>query len=170
MFNLSRSQKGAAAEAEVAASAIKLGFVVLRPMCEGGRYDLAIDIGAEILRVQCKWASLHGDVLNARCMTSRHTPRGYRRSTYSGGEVDAIGIYAQATDGCYLIPIAEVAGLTMISLRIGPPLNNQSRRVRWAHAYEMSGSLEHNWQVTWPAIRISDTSTAEAVGYGHPGL
>ncbi len=148
MRELSRSQKGAVAEAEVAASAIKLGLVVLRPVCEGGRYDLAIDTGGEILRVQCKWASQHGDVLNARCMTSRHTPHGYRRSTYSGGEIDAIGIYAQATDDCYLIPIAEVAGLTMISLRIGPSLNNQSRRVRWAHAYEMQGSLERNWRLT----------------------
>jgi hypothetical protein len=35
------SQKGAAAEAKIAAAAIRLRLQVLRPVGEGGRYDLA---------------------------------------------------------------------------------------------------------------------------------
>jgi hypothetical protein len=90
MLDLSATRKGAAAEAETAAAAIRLGLVVLRPLCEGGRYDLVIDAGERLLRVQCKRASRQGNVLSARRITSRHTPRWYLRSTYSADEIDAI--------------------------------------------------------------------------------
>jgi len=63
MIELTPSQKGAAAEAEIAAAALRMRLQVLRPIGEGGRYDLAIDIGEKLLRVQCKWASRAGDVL-----------------------------------------------------------------------------------------------------------
>jgi hypothetical protein len=54
VIELTRSQKGAAAEAEIAAAAIRLRLQVLRPLGEGWRYDLVIDIGDKLLRVQCK--------------------------------------------------------------------------------------------------------------------
>jgi PD-(D/E)XK endonuclease len=147
MPDLSPSQKGAAAEAEVAAAAIRADLVILRPLCDGGRYDLVIDVGKELLRVQCKWASQQRNVIVAHCMTSRHTPRGYLRTTYSAEEMDAIAIYAPDTDKCYLVPIREVEGLTMISLRVGPTGNNQAMHVRWARDYELGTSLARNWEV-----------------------
>src|SRR5438309_6567876 len=109
---LTPSQRGAVAEAEaeIAAAASRAGLLVLRPLSEGGRYDLAIDVGDRLLRVQCKWASRRGNVLTIPCQTSRHTPSGYVRSTYSSREVDAIGAYAPDTGRCYLIPIWEVDG------------------------------------------------------------
>lgn len=145
MLDLSTSQKGAAAEAEITAAALHLGLVVLSPLCEGGRYDLVIDTGARLLRVQCKWASRRGDVLTARCVTSRHTPGGYVRSTYSAHEVDAVAVYAPDTDGCYLIPIGEAEGRSTISLRLSPTHNNQASRVRWARDYEFGASLARSW-------------------------
>jgi PD-(D/E)XK endonuclease len=54
--DLTPSQKGAVAEAAITAMVIQLGLVVLRPLCEGRRYDLAIDLEPELLRVQCKMA------------------------------------------------------------------------------------------------------------------
>jgi len=147
MKELTPSQKGAAAEAELAAALIRLNFFVLRPVGEGGRYDLAIDTGAGILRVQCKWASRRGDVLTARCNTSRHTPRGYLRSKYTAEEIDAIAAYSPDTDRCYLIPVEETEGHVTLSLRLTPTRNNQAERVRWAHDYELAGSLERHWAV-----------------------
>src|SRR5271170_2528063 len=145
MMGLSSSHKGAAAEAEITVAAIRLGLVVLRPLCEGGRYDLVVDTGDRLLRVQCKWASLRGSVLTARCITSRHTPRGYLRSTYSAQEIDAIAVYAPDTDTCYLVPIAEAEGHATLSLRIAPTGNNQALGVRWAQDYELEASLRRNW-------------------------
>jgi hypothetical protein len=147
MLNLSSSRKGAVAEAEIAAAAIRLDLVVLRPLCEGGRYDLVIDTGLRMLRVQCKWASRRGNVLIARCVTSRHTPSGYRRSTYSADEVDAIATYEPDTDSCYLVPIREIEGRKGVSLRLEPTHNNQCLGVRWARDYELGASLRRNWGV-----------------------
>jgi len=138
---LTTSQKGAAAEAEVTAAAMRLGLVVLRPLGDGGRYDLAIDIGTRLLRVQCKWASRRGAVVSVRTITSRHTPRGYLRSTYSAEEIDAIAAFAADTERCYLIPIDDVAGQAAVSLRLGPTRNNQALGVRWASDYELAESL-----------------------------
>ena len=145
MIELTPSQKGAAAEAEIAAAAIRLRLQVLRPVGEGGRYDLAIDIGERLLRVQCKWASRTGDVLNARCVTNRHTPNGYRTTTYTAAQIDAIAAYAPDTDRCYLIPVDEVEGRTALSLRVAPTRNNQAQLVRWAKDYEFEDVIEQYW-------------------------
>jgi hypothetical protein len=144
MLDLSSSRNGAVAEAEIAAAAIRLDLVVLRPLCEGGRYDLVIDIGLRMLRVQCKWASRRDDVLTVRCVTSRRTPAGYRRSIYSADEIDAIAVYAADTDSCYLL---RIEGRKDVSLRLGPTRNNQCTGVRWARDYEFGASLRRHWGV-----------------------
>jgi hypothetical protein len=145
---LSSNNKGAAAEAEIAAALIRLGLVVLRPLSEGGRYDLVIDVGERMLRIQCKWASRHGAKLTARCGTCRHTPAGYRRSTYSAEEIDAIAAYSPDTDRCYLLPILDVEGRATVTLRLSATANNQVEGVRWAQHYELAASLAKNWNVS----------------------
>ncbi len=147
MLELGRSQKGAIAETEIAAAATRLQLQVLRPVAEGGRYDIVIDLGARLLRVQCKWASRIGDILNIRCATSRHTPRGYVTTTYSADEVDAIAAYSSDTDKCYLIPIGRVEGMAAVSLRLARTRNNQAANVRWARDYEFETSLRQHWRV-----------------------
>jgi hypothetical protein len=164
MTNLSTSRKGAAAEAEIAAACIRLNLVVLWPVCEGGRYDLVVDTGAQLLRVQCKWASRHGNVVTARCVTSRHTPGGYLRSTYSADEIDALAAYAPDTDSCYLIPIQEVEGCRSISLRLSPTRNNQAERVRWARDYELRASLSRNWSVEVEQPSAVEEPAPRAIG------
>lgn len=118
-------------------AAIRLDLLVLSPMAEGARYDLAIDTGERLLRLQCKSAWRRGDVLVTPCNTNRHTPRGYIRTTYSADEIDGIAAYAEDTDKCYLIPIRDVAGRSAISLRLAPTRNNQLLKVRWAQDYEL---------------------------------
>jgi hypothetical protein len=46
---LTSNDKGNIAEAAIALEAIKLGIEVLRPVAEHGRYDLAFDLGNQIL-------------------------------------------------------------------------------------------------------------------------
>jgi len=145
MLDLTPSQKGAVAETEIATAAIRMNLLVLRPVAEGGRYDLAIDIGEKILRVQCKWASRNGDVLTINCETSRHTPNGYLRTRYSASEVDAIAAYSPDSDRCYVIPIEEAEHMSTISLRLAPTRNNQALRIRWAREYEFETSLRRRW-------------------------
>jgi hypothetical protein len=129
--------KGAIAETEITACAAKLGIVVLKPLMEGRRYDLVFDIGRDLLRIQCKWASKKNGVLVVYTGTSRHTPQGYIRSTYSDDEVDAIVAYSPDTGRCYYLPIREVAGRWVVHLRLRPTANNQVVAIKYAAQYEL---------------------------------
>jgi hypothetical protein len=135
--NLTPSQKGAAAEAAIAATAIQLGLTVLRPLCEGRRYDLVIDLEPELLRVQCKLAQRLTGVLAIRLNTNRYTPAGYISTSYTAAEIDAVGAYSPELRSCFLIPIAEVSGRRAIHLRLDPTRNHQTQGIKWARDYEL---------------------------------
>lgn len=133
------TDKGGRAELAIAWAAARLDVVVLRPLMEGRRYDLIFDLGPRLLRVQCKWASRRGDVVSASLRTSRHSPtRGYVVATYSADEVDAIALYCDELERCYLVPICEVAGHTHVQLRLAPARNNQQLGVRMASDYDLA--------------------------------
>jgi hypothetical protein len=128
--------KGAIAEIAIMAAAVQLGFVVLRPVVEGRRYDLVIDTGPQLLRVQCKWAPRKGAVVVVHLSTCRHTPHGYVRSTYGPDEVDGIAVYCQELKRCFYLPIESVAGRSGMHLRLRPAANNQEAAINYADQYE----------------------------------
>src|SRR5207253_1446221 len=86
-------QKGNIAEAAIVAAAVKLGIDVYRPVGEGGRYDMIFEVDERLLRVQCKWAPRHGDVVVLRCYSSRRNRDGLLRRKYVAGEFDAFAAY-----------------------------------------------------------------------------
>jgi hypothetical protein len=139
--HLTPSQKGAAAEAAITAMAVELGLTVLRPLCEGRRYDLVIDLEPELLRVQCKLATRLGGVLSIRLKTNRCTPAGYVSTCYTATEIDAIGAYSPELRRCFLIPISEVSGRGTIYLRLDPTRNNQAVGIKWAQEYELEAMI-----------------------------
>jgi hypothetical protein len=143
---LTPSQKGAAAEAAIAAAAIELGLTVLRPLCEGRRYDLVIDLEPELLRVQCKSATRLGGVLVVRLHTSRLTPTGYLHTVYTAAEIDAIAAYSPEVGRCYLLPIEEVSGGRGVHLRLDATRNNQARGIRWADDYAFADMIRKRSQ------------------------
>jgi hypothetical protein len=139
---MNTNHKGAWAEAEIVAAAVRLDLCVLRPLREGRRYDIVIDLEPRMLRVQCKWASRMGDVLGIRTSTSRHTPRGYVRTTYSLTEIDAFAAYSPALNRCYLVPATETEGQSYLHLRLAPTRNNQAQGVRWAADYAFDVQID----------------------------
>jgi hypothetical protein len=141
MEHLTPSQKGAAAEAGISALAIQLGLIVLRPLCEGSRYDLVIDLRPTLLRVQCKLAQRLGGVLAVRLRTNRCTPAGYVSTTYTAAQIDAVCAYSPELHRCFLIPAQEIEGLGAIHLRLDPTQNNQASGVRWARDYELDATV-----------------------------
>jgi hypothetical protein len=142
MDDLTPSQKGAAAEAAVTAMVIQLGLVVLRPLCEGRRYDLVIDLEPRLLRVQCKLGRHLAGVLSVRLETCRYTPRGYVRTSYTPAEIDAVAAYSTELRRCFLIPISEISGHHTIHLRLDPTGNNQAERIKWARDYELGAVID----------------------------
>ena len=138
---LTTNQKGAIAETALAKAALEVGYDVYRPMFDGGRYDLIFDTGERLLRVQCKWAPLRGDVVVIRSYTARRNADGLLRRPYVIGEFDVMGAYCAALDRCYLIPYDAINGLLQISLRTRPARNNQHLGVRVASHYEFGATL-----------------------------
>jgi hypothetical protein len=90
---MTTDQKGAIAKAAIALAAIKLGIEVYRPVAEGGRCDLILGLESRLLRLQCKWATWQRGVVIVRGRTFRRTRDGYRITTYSANEIDAIAAY-----------------------------------------------------------------------------
>jgi prevent-host-death family protein len=136
------NRKGNVAELAIAAEAAKLDLSVLKPLTEHERYDLVLGIEGKLYRVQCKWASLRGDVIAVRLSSSYHSPtRGYVKSTYAIEEVDLIAIHCGDLGRNYLLPIDLFAGRSTAYLRLRPARNNQRAALNWAADYEFSGAV-----------------------------
>jgi hypothetical protein len=134
-------QKGAIAELAIAQAAVRLGIDVYRPLVDGGRYDFIFDVGTQLVRVQCKWAPRHGEVVVIRCYSSRRNCDGILRRVYLPGEFDAFAAYCSELDQCYLLPVHAFAGRSQIQLRLSPTRNNQGVGLNWASQYEFEATL-----------------------------
>jgi PD-(D/E)XK endonuclease len=101
-----------------------------------------LGIGERLLRVQCKWGSLKGEVVCVRVSSSYHSPtRGYVKATYEEAEVDLIAVYCGDLERCYLLPVGLVTGKSRIHLRLRPAKNNQRAALNLAAAYELRGAI-----------------------------
>jgi hypothetical protein len=137
---LTTDQKSVVAEMAIAHAALELGVGVSRPLGDQ-RYDLIFDFGAKLLRVQCKWASRHGDVVIVRCYSARRNADGLVRRLYNRNEVDAFAAYCAELRCCHFLPVDCVPPGGTVQLRIAKSLNNQELGVRWAKQYEFAATL-----------------------------
>jgi hypothetical protein len=138
---LTTDQKGAVAELAIAHAAAELGVGVFKPLADGERYDLIFDLRPQLVRVQCKWASLVGDVLIVRCRRCRRTREGLLHRHYTADEIDAIAAYAGDLGRCFFFPFAFLAGRTTLQLRVAPSRNNQQAGINWADDFELGARL-----------------------------
>jgi hypothetical protein len=141
LTELTTDQKGAIAESAIAHQAIKLGIGVFKPLSDGERYDLVLDLRPELVRVQCKWAALHDDVLIVRCYSCRRTRSGMLKRAYGSDEIDAVAAYCGDLDRCFWFPVEWLNGRTSIQLRHRPSRNNQERGINWADDFDLSARL-----------------------------
>jgi hypothetical protein len=163
------SQKGAIAESAIAAAAVELGIGVYRPLVEGGRYDLIFDMGSRLLRIQCKWALSRGEVVFVQLATSRLTPAGYRRTTYSSEEIDAVAAYCLPLRTCYFLPISLVAGRSGVQLRLSPSKNNQRSGIHSAQAYELGAIAQLGERRRGTAEVVGSSPTSSTRKAAHKG-
>jgi hypothetical protein len=115
------------------------GFALSVPFGENTRYDLVIDDGGRLLRVQCKTGRLRdGAILFALCSCyGHHRNPGNARRSYDG-EIDLFAVYCRETERVYLVPIDALGAKVQGTLRVDPPRNSQKRHVRFAADYELA--------------------------------
>jgi hypothetical protein len=78
----------------------------------------------------------------------RHTPHGYVKTTYSGSEVDGIGVYCLERDERYFVPIADAEGKSALHLRLDPAANKQQACVKMARDYPLGAIAQLGERVT----------------------
>jgi hypothetical protein len=127
---------GDQSELEVAIQLARAGYIVSKPLGDSHRYDLIIDDGTKLSRVQVKTGRLIAGSIVVRCYSS-HTHRGGVAQRSYRGEVDYIGVFCPQTGAAYLVPEADFVDSTM-HLRVAPTVNRQDRHIRWASRYKLA--------------------------------
>jgi len=92
-------------EAVVLAALVQAGYCPLLPFGGGHPYDIALDQGSELIRIQCKTGRLlkEGVVFFPTAIWCRNMSyRSYR------GDIDASGVYCPGTGEVYLVRIRDV--------------------------------------------------------------
>jgi PD-(D/E)XK nuclease superfamily protein len=137
------SLTGDLTELEVALALTRAGYRVLRPLPTACRYDLAIDNeDGTLTRVQCKTGLLKdGRIVFRVYSVSGHRSEG---RPYQG-QVDAFGLYCDATRQTFLVPFALIPDhRVMVCLRLSPSKNGQRAGVHLADDLLISaGSTPH---------------------------
>jgi hypothetical protein len=112
------------------------GFDVLMPFGENTRYDLVLDDGEDLTRVQCKTGRLRNGAVVFAVSSSygHHRHPATARRDYRG-QVDSFAVYCPETTAVYLVPIADLAPRVSGTLRVEPARNKQKRGVRYAADY-----------------------------------
>ena len=107
---------------------------MLLPFGFNHRYDLVVDVNGRFVRAQVKTGRIRDGAVLFRGESIRCNMNGTHRRTY-GDEIDVFVVYVPETGRIYVVPSGEVG--TVGTLRLEPPANNQSAKVRWAADYEL---------------------------------
>jgi hypothetical protein len=126
------ASRGNAAEAAILAALVKAGYYVLLPFGSGQPYDLVLDLGGPLLRVQCKRAWRNRGCI---AFNSHSTDHGKGRQSYIG-RADVFGVYFPPTDTVYVVPIDAVPW-SEGRLRLEPTRYNQRRGIKMAADFEI---------------------------------
>lgn len=115
---------------------MELGFVPNRPLMDC-RYDLIVDDGKRLWRVQVKYANgIHKGTSGSVVAKLAYETRGRRHIyTYQTDEVDALVVYIPKLDKLCWFPADVFIGKKELSIRIDPPLNGQKTRIYYTSDY-----------------------------------
>lgn len=129
---------GDRSELEVALALARRGYLVSKPIADSYRYDLVMDDGDRLFRVQVKTGRLvHGEIIKFACSSMHY----HRRSGTNAcrpyfGEIDYLAVFVPGLEKVYLVPESELVA-TQGHLRVAPTRNRQTRNIRWAAEYEL---------------------------------
>jgi hypothetical protein len=115
-----------------------LGFAISVPFGENTRYDLVIDDGERLARVQCKTGRLRlGAVRWPACSSyAHHSNPGSPQRDYLN-QIEYFGIHCPDNGGVYLVPIEDAQVRRQGALRVEAARNGQRKHIRDAAMYEI---------------------------------
>ncbi|MFC4358240.1 group I intron-associated PD-(D/E)XK endonuclease [Halobium salinum] len=114
---MSTKQRGDETESRLLAELISRGYSVSVPFGDNDRYDLVVDAGDSLYRVQCKTGWVEEEARIRFKTGSKTTKDGVPVTTDYGDDIDSFAVYCAETTTCYWIP-ADEAGKKSTYLRV----------------------------------------------------
>ena len=139
--------RGNKTEAKVTSELLNLGISVSAPVFGNERYDLIIDRGNELERVQVKTAYGHhnrtGTVAVGFESTVYQSNGKPNKTYYTAGEIDSYVIYCPERDTTLYVPFDETPRTQMnFSFRSKDEYNGHNRKaINFAEDYQLSAQL-----------------------------
>lgn len=126
--------KGNIAETAVLADLLRLGYRALIPWGGNARYDLAVDVDGQLIRIQCKstWTVLDDTAVRFKARGNSGW-RGNRQRGYLG-DADHFGVYVPERALVLYVPVAEVP-VSEITLFYERPPGRYGKRARLVDTY-----------------------------------
>ena len=128
---MQKFELGNHSESIILSAYLKEGFIVSIPFGSGASYDLLVDTGSNIYKIQVKTAWINKGVLKYKSL--RRQPNTEKRRPYKDSEADFLAVYCPANETLYGIPVKDHP--TGGWLRIAPVRNGQAKKIRWATDY-----------------------------------
>ena len=125
-------------EARAISKLISCGYSVSIPFGDNDKYDLVVDTGDDLYRIQCKtgWSNKADTVrFNTHSQTTKDGV--YHEDTYQGA-IDAFLVYYPENDQFYWIDAADATEQKM-ELRFESEIDHPS--INWAAAYRFDGTI-----------------------------
>ena len=135
---MKKYELGNSSESIVLSAYIQAGYTVSIPFGSGACYDLLVDNGYKIYKIQVKTAWISRSAITYTCL--RRQPEGKIRRPYKNGEIDYVIAYCPANNSLYGIPAENHLGQGW--LRLKPTKNGQSKLIRWASDYTWEKHIE----------------------------
>ena len=130
-------QKGIIAQLKAELKANELGYIVSKPTTENCRYDMIIDYGIKLNRIQIKYCS-HNQKSSSNSITlnlSKYYINKKQKDAYTKDEIDAIVVYIPEIDKLCYLPIDIIDGKKSITLRYKKTKNNQKEKIKYCSDY-----------------------------------
>lgn len=138
-------QKGLTTELHCLQDFTELGYQCLIPFGDSCKYDIAVDLGSKIIRIQCKHARWSTDTAQkqtafeiATCCQTTNTKK-TTRYKYSENEIDYF--YTWFGGQGYLVSIQEATGVSF-RWRYEYPASGQKQNIHIANEYQVKEVLE----------------------------
>jgi len=138
LLGITTVRKGHVTETKILSRLTELGHYCLIPWGNDRRYDIAVDNGGKLERIQCKTGRYNQkkgivefptvSTYHARNSDGSHIRKGYH------GEADYFGVYCPELQTIYLVPVS-VAARGYGVLRVVPSKNGQVKGVLLAEDY-----------------------------------
>lgn len=133
-------QKGDKTESIVQAELVRRDIPVSIPVTDNSRYDMVIDWGNNLERVQVKTGRYRDGKVKFNAYSYQPTVTDDKKKSYTPDEIDSFVVYCYDNETTYYLPFEEVKSSSTVALRVEEPKSSHSS-INWAEDFELDNRI-----------------------------